>query len=329
MTDGDELMETIAATANRLRLIQSRFASVSEGERRGYLREELDRAMRHVDQRDADAFVAGLRRVFPSGPSVPAGRSASNADVAGLPPPATMTAAAPEVAAPVPSAPEKMSAFEMAEEIGKQWESLSREERTLIREQFQRDGVVAHQKMPRTQAVTAVLSIDEMDQQRAMEVLGLLLRELGKVDRQLTEVWQDIARFAADPGEAKGLFPMGAINECMADYLKNSAGKLQNRLTTSEQVERRIIEMRRLLLCFIGAVNQLPESFYGEHIAGLEPRQIKSFIRGGIGQDGRCWKRYEEVSKSVMDCEQFRSLMLRGIADYITQVAPQPSMRVR
>lgn len=291
-----DLAQRVAATANRLRLVQIDFADESPEVRREQLCEEIERAMAPLVPEQRAAFLEQLAERFPSwdsnvvvAPAPAAAPAQSQMDQRELKDPSFLVSRLVELA-PSMTDEQKMALGEKLRSAG-----------------FVTEGIGGWPSAA-ADALASELSSGEkirLDPVRTLELLAVLVAVTKSLDQIAWNTWKTMA-------------PRSSIRrgtELSREMVRFVAGDPDYSRT---QVKQDVERLRQLIAALIGAVGKAGGQFAQKHIMRFSPHEIESQVgKAGIfgGADAKCWQRYKELF-GVTDAASIENELLASIVNW-------------
>ena len=274
-----DVSRLVAATANRLRLVQVDFADESDDARRGYLAEQVKQALGRIVPDERKPFLEALSAQFPTwefaAPPAPAAKA--GLDEAVLSDPEFLVDALLRLVPSLPEAQKKL----VAERLEKA--RLVRAEKPaaapppaagpghLEQEMRQRLGIAADAHIDANQMVQLFASLSDFS---------------AALDQLVWKTWRQMAPRSSLRRPAELRYAVGA---CLAGQ----------QTITDGQVVQNLEKLRKLTAAIISAVSQAG-SCARQNVAEMSPTQIRDVISAaGVGllenRDIKCWRKYIEL----------------------------------
>src|ERR1051325_3854167 len=216
--------------ASRLRLIQANFADDPASVRRGYIVEEIERAIQPVSPTRRKAYLDSLTERFPSWDGT---RSAAASDVKDA------------AAGAVP-----LTAEELVARLGGVAPGLSPEARKAFATQLQGVGLSIKESAdaflelpPELAKKLGVPAGEPLQMERAVKLLAITAEVALKMDQLAWALWKQLARQSVVKKDAE-------LNRLAGPYL---AGDTE---ISATQVSQPIEQMRKLIAALLGAVGR-------------------------------------------------------------------------
>jgi hypothetical protein len=281
--------DRVAALAERLRLIQADLADQEADVRRGYLRDELERALTRVVPGEREAVLEELQTRFPTWDQ------------------------------PAPSAPSQPDNDPEAllEQLLKLWPSLADARKRQIAERLRKElGIAAPPPAAPPAApaidgaaVASVLQLGEADRLNGRhmgELLTLLIEIVCSLDQNIWAQWRQIAPQA-------GVKRPGALQPTMARFVT------ANPSTPRAQVREDVDRLRVMIVALVASVAQAGR-FAVEHFKNLAPHEIKTLVGPSlVGAEKKYWQKYAELYES-MDMNAVDTAVRKKVADYVERL---------
>jgi hypothetical protein len=291
-----DLSQRVAATANRLRLVQIDFADETQDVRRDQLCEEVERAMAGLVPDQRQAFLEQLAERFPSwdsnvvvAPVAAEAPARSQMDQRELKDPSFLVTRLIELA-PSMTAEQKLALGEKLRGAG-----------------FVTEGIGGWPAAA-AEALANELSPGEkvrLDPVRTLELLAVLVAVSKSLDQLAWNTWKTMA-------------PRSAIRrgtELNREMVRFVAGDPDYSRT---QVKQDVERLRQLIAALISAVGKAGGQFAQKHLTRFSPNEIEMAVgKAGIfgGQDAKCWQRYKELFGAT-DAASIESELLSSIVNW-------------
>lgn len=297
VSSNSERAKLVAATANRLRLVQADFADESDEVRRGYLADEVQRALASVVPDEREAFLRELQEHFPTWDARVALGGAQ---------------AAP-VQTPTDQAELRDPSFlvtRLAELAG----GLNPQQKQAITDKLREAGLAPPPVIdwPAQQAAAArhklqMGAADPLDPGHVLELLAILAEFAASLDQLAWTTWRTVAP------RSQIRRPIGLLKS-LARFA--AADPDVPRGQVSQDLDR----LRQLVAAIISAISQAGRQFAHNHAVKFSPTEIESLAsmeRGGmlVSREVKCWRKYVELSAG-RDEASIEAEIMQSIADY-------------
>ena len=271
-----DISKLVAATANRLRLVQVDFADESDDARRGYLAEQVKQALDRIVPEERKAFLEVLSQQFPTweftAPAAPAPKPGLDDSV--LSDPEFLVGALVDL---LPSLPESKKR-QIAERLEKA--KLVRAEKPaapvaasgqLEQELRQRLGIAADARVDGSQMVALFASLSDFS---------------SALDQLVWKTWRQMA-------------PRSTLRRPTELRLSIGACLAGQQTLNDAQVTQNLDRLRKLTAAIISAVSQAGPCAR-QNVAEMAPTVIRDVVTAaGVGllknRDIECWKKYIEL----------------------------------
>jgi len=306
----DDITRLGAATANRLRLLQAEFADEPGDSRRGYLVEEVKRALDKIVPDKRQAFLRELSGRFPTWSAAPAPGAAAPLPKAGvdeklLKDPNYLVGRLVEIA-PALTQQQRQAAVERlaAAKLVKVEAPAS----APASQQGPPAGI--HDELSRKLGIAPG---KQLDAEQALKLLELLIGFTTSLDQLVWKTWHQIAPHSPiRAGSALG----PAIKGCMTGQ--------QN--VADVRVAGSVEKLRKATAALLAAVSQAGVSAR-LHMATLAPSRIRDMINAsGVGilesRDVKCWKKYAELFETMET--SIEADVIGAIAEYAGSLLKGP-----
>ncbi len=300
-----DLSKHVAATANRLRLIQIDFADESAETRRGYLSEEIERALDQVVPDQRQAFLTELLSRFPTWDrNVEVGRIAEQV-----------------VSRSEFDERELEDASFLVTRLSALAPSLSDAERQAVVERLREAGLAPRSEggWPEegVQRIRETLQLDRetaLDPDRVLELLAIVADFAASLDQLVWRAWQRLA----PKSTFRSTTPLRSI---FSQFATGDQG------TPRGQVVHDIRKLRQLVAALVSAAG-MSGQFATRYLARFSPGEIETLINmegGGffVAKEVKCWRRYAEMATDINEAAieqeirqqvaEFAESLMRGL----------------
>jgi DNA primase len=279
----DKTAQLVAATSNRLRLVQVDFADQGPDVRREYLSEEIERALSAVVPDQRQPFLAELMEQFPSWDARVEVQlrkddttERSLTDARELQDPNFLVARLIDCAGKLGEGERKVL-VERLKEAG--LASISQgawpaEAETALRQELRLPG-------------------EHVDPVRTLQLVGMASDFALRLDQLVWGAWQKVA-------------PKSTVRRD-----KPLQQTLKAFVTGSQEVPRGQVaadfeKLRQLIASLISSVGQAGRQFASRHLARFSPTEIEALasMEGGgflVSKDVKCWKKYKELADAMTE----------------------------
>lgn len=267
----------MAATANRLRLIQADFADEDVEARQGHLSDEIQRALNTLVPDERQLFLDELSERFPTWDgNVPLERSATGG------------------AQSLTDQREWQDISFVLERLIELSQTLEDDQRLNLARRLQEAGLTpggeVHWPDPLVTEMKTLLQMDKdtrLDGVRVLEMAIHLAVFADKLDQLGWRIWKTLA-------------PRSRFRS--TDRLKNTMKQFVGG-KSDVPLSRNIEDLRHLLASLLAAIGQIGNQVAQQHRRFL-PAQIEEIVKmepGGflVNFETRCWRRYGELSKDL------------------------------
>lgn len=302
VSDSNELSKKVAATANRLRIVQMEFADDAPGARRDQLKEEIERALATIIPEQRPAFLEELRERFPAWDAVEVSAPAADAG-----------------AAPVKSAEdmkELRDAGFLVTRLIEVAKGLSDEQRQGVVGALQRAGLapaatsgggVAQEVLDELSVKLQLSGQQRPGADRAVELAALMAEVIGSLDQVVWNTWRMLSPKATIKRPAP-------LPRTMGRY---TAGDPE---IGKQQVKQELEQLRKLTAALISAVSQAGRTFAQRHSDRFSPGAIEALTKMSPGKfmqsiEARCWEKYKELA-GPMDAASIEAEFQQAIAAF-------------
>jgi anion-transporting ArsA/GET3 family ATPase len=289
----------VAATANRLRLVQSDFADEPEQVRKDYLSDEIQRALGTLIPNERKVFLEELKQFFPTWDAkVELGTEKQKVTV---------------VQTATDQKELKDPGF-LVTRLAELAPSLNEQQKHAIIEKLRQVGLAPSAVVgwPEQQAAALRAKMtagpkDALEPGHVLELLTLLVELTASLDQVVWTTWRTIA-------------PKSAIRR-PAGLLKNMA-----RFAASDpdvprgQVSQDLERLRQLVAAVVAAIGNAGRQFAHNYATKFSPSEIEGLAameRGGmlVSKEVKNWRKYVELSAG-RDEATIESEIMQAIADY-------------
>jgi len=274
----------VAATANRLRLIQIDFADEPPEVRRGYLEEALEGALAEVLPQEREVFLEELKERFPTwDPNVELREPEA-------PPPTTSPLDAEEVRDP------SFLVTRLVEEARR----LSAEERRGLTETLQEAGLAPRPTvglspgaLAKVREALGVKGDAALAEDRLVWLLGVLVDFACSLDPLVWRTWGKVA-------PRSKVQSLGSLRHVLHRFATGD-----ERVSESE-AEEEVLKLRHMLASMVVALGQAGRISATDVVSGvlapLAPSKIEDLVRfekGGffVAKEVKCWNKYKELAE--------------------------------
>ncbi len=286
----------VAATANRLRLIQVDFADETAEVRRGYLAEAVEGALAEVLPEQREAFLRELMERFPTwDPNV------------ALPAPPSAAAAAPAGGPAVQSRTDERELQDPSFLVGRLVDmapQLTDEQKEGLIGQLRAAGlapqpqaVLPEEPLKRVREVLGLKPGTPLDTARLLGLVASLADFVCSLDPLVWRTWGKMAptsRFQS----------IATLRHLLSRY---AAG---DEAVTDAQAEDDVLKLRHLIAAMVVALGQAARiaatDVASSFMAPLAPAKIQDLVRfekGSIfvAEEVKCWRKYKDLASKVTD----------------------------
>jgi hypothetical protein len=288
-----------AATANRLRLVQTDFADESEQVRRDYLADEIQRALSSIVPSERQEFLEELSSRFPTWDAqVDLGGSRQHASV---------------VQTPTDQKELQDPSF-LVSRLIELSPKLSQQQKDALVHKLREAGlapaaVVEWPEQPAQMARTKLQAgpRDPLDPGRVLELLSLEAEFTASLDQLVWTTWRTVAP------RSQIRRPQGLLKN-MARFASGDPDVARGQVTMD------LDKLRQLVAAIISAISQAGRQFAHNHAVKFSPQEIEALAameRGGmlVSKEVKCWRKYVELAAG-RDEASIESEIMQAIADY-------------
>jgi len=273
----------VAATANRLRLIQIDFADEPPEVRRGYLEEALEGALAEVLPEEREVFLEELKERFPTwDPNV-------ELQAPEAPPPTTSPLDAQELRDP------SFLVTRLVEEAKR----LSDEERRGITRTLQESGLaprptggLPREALAKVREALGVKGDAALAEDRLVGLLAMLVDFACSLDPLVWRTWGKVA-------PKSKVQSLGSLRHALHRFATGD-----ERVGDGE-VKEEVLKLRHMLASMVVALGQAGRIAAADVVSGvlgpLSPSKIEDLVRferGGffVAKEVKCWNKYKELA---------------------------------
>jgi len=283
-TDNEKLRAHIAATANRLRMIQVDFADDGDQARGEYLCEEIERALKTVLPDERAEFLEGLKSKFSTVGDFGAQpifqehetKERSTVGRGMLDDPGSLVQLLVKIFPTLPP-------------DGKE---------SVIRGlQEGRIGLRGSQDYSEEllQQLQAVLQPDDssLEPTRVTALAAVLTDFVIKLEPLVWSTWRKLSPHSSTR-------PSGNIKNTMGKFACADGGVAQ------EQVGNALKELHQIIAAMITAVGRASDRFAKHHLSKLSPSEISTLVRLDrkgvlVSHEVKCWRKYQELASELTE----------------------------
>ena len=293
----DKTKQLVAATANRLRMVQADFADQGAEVRREYLSEEVERALSNVVPDQRQAFLSDLMEQFPSWDA------RVEVQLRGEETTERTQTDARELQDPN---------FLVARLIDRAGE-LGESERKVLVERLKEAGLASISQGAWPEEAEAGLRQalrlppEPIDARRALELVGLASDFALRLDQLVWGAWQRI-----DP--RSNIRRDKPLQQTLKAFLTGDQDVPRG------QIAGDLEKLRQLIASLISAVGQAGRQFASRHLAKFSPVEIEALagLEGGgflVSKEVKCWRKYVELAEALSEAAIENEIM-ETIANY-------------
>jgi hypothetical protein len=260
--------------AERLRMLQTSFASDSPPERQGYLAEEIERSLKDVVNSRRAEYLDALAGCFP-GPEQVGDLRADRA--------------------PVIESTEKTT-DELAEGLIDRLLELSKETKERLIERFRRIGFIDEVEPsldlpPGIRGKLGLTPDQPLDQERVTKLLTALLEIVVTLDNLIWSVWKTMA-------------PKSTIQRETGDGFRRTVGRYLagDREVATLQISQMLDKTRQLFAGILSAIGPTGETYARQHLETFAPEKIRATVETGgflTNVEQKCWRRYVVLASEL------------------------------
>jgi hypothetical protein len=285
----------VAATAQRLRLIQTDYAQEEPATRQQYLQEELKSAIDKVPIQEQRAFLERLGDYFPVWESG-GGEKATTV---------------------VEAAPSSMDLPSMLREVAEQGKKIAENQRAeVVRRLADAWGVQAVARDGKVEgvagAVQGALKLPanvNLDPARTSELVGMLIDFVVKLEPLARTTWRVLKPESESMATAAGT---------IARFVKGEA---------HVPLERELRELRQMLAGFMDALSKCGKVLYQKHLRRLDPEDVKDAVdtMGGAsglfgGKEKAYWGQYRKLAEEVLTESEVEKATANVVVELVERI---------
>ena len=280
----------VAATANRLRLIQADFADESVEARQECLAQVIQQALAEISPDHRQLFLDELGEMFPTWDAHQEVARASG-EVGGT---------------SITDQQEWQDVSFVAQRLIELAQPLSQEQRQGLADRLQDAGLSSvsdfHWPAKTLDELKSALRISPDQQVDAHRVLELVI-QLGvfadSLDQLAWRIWKTIS---ANKSKLRSTAP---LKDTMKRFV---AGQ------SDVPMSRNIEDLRHLIASLLSAIAQIGSQFARQHVQKFAPGEIEANVKLGPGSilvssEVRCWRKYKELASDLDDAVIEREVM--------------------
>lgn len=286
----DDILNRVAETANRLRLVQVDLADESRGKRSRYLAEELERVLGTLAQGERAPFLSELASQFPTwGGGATAEESTDAA--------------------------ERSDPRPLLEQFRELAPHLSDEQKDEVMQQLIEAGFPALAPSSESiQQLRSFLGVDKLDMSRILALFGVMLRLIDRAGAQVTRTWQELAP------KSDWAFP---------PHLRNALAKFVGGDDTvpESELSESLDDLSVLIVALSAAINPIVKRV-GGILRDLTPDRIKdlaSIERKSLFEkwEQKCWRKYCQLAGNRLSPKVVDEEARKAIRDFVEDVMAQ------
>ena len=301
--NNDHIENTVLETANRLRLIRADFADDSEQDRRGYICEEIEKALATILPAERERFLRKLLEQFPT---------------------CEFAAQSPKETAESEDAPSGgQQRFRnvdfLIQNLLEVVPNLADEQKAIIDARLQEAGlrpgprhddfVDLDQELKTKLQMRGDLSLSAEELKR---LTGMLIEFVLKLEPLVWNTWRTLSPRSA-------VRPQGSLAKKMGQFLCKDAD------VSVDSVEEDLKVLQRLIAALTTAVSRAGGSFAKRHLAKFSPSEIAALVKmepGGVfvSHEVKCWRKYVELAETLNE-DAIDVEIKKAIVDYVESLA--------
>jgi len=294
----EKTLQIVAATANRLRMVQVDFADQSADVRREYLSEEIERALTGVVPEQRADFLTELMNQFPSWDT--------RVEVQLRKDETTDRTLTDDRELRDPN-------FLVARLIDRSAE-LGEGERKVLVQRLKEAGLakISQGAWPEEAEETLRQNLrlpqdEKVDPTRTLDLVGLLADFALRLDQLVWSSWQRI-------GPRSNIRRDKPLQQTLKAFLTGSQDVPRG------QVAGDLEKLRQLIASLVAAVGQAGRQFASRHLAKFSPIEVEALasMEGGgflVGKEVKCWRKYTELANAMSEASIDNEIM-ETIANY-------------
>ncbi len=299
----DKIENLVLETANRLRLIRADFADESDQARRGYLCDELEKALATVVPDQRDEFLKRLLERFPTGASA-VEPGAEGQQIAG---------------ASTADEPRLRNADSVIQSLLEIIPALTNEQKVIIGRSLQEAGIgpeaghadsidLAPELKAKLQ-ISGELSAESRD---LAELTAILVEFVVKLEPLIWNTWRALS-------PKSSIRPQGSLAKKIGQFLCRDTD------ISGDSVDEDLKALQRLIAALTTAVSRAGGQFARRHLAQFSPSEIAALVRmepGGVfvSHEVKCWRKYVELAERL-DEDAIDVAIKKAIVDYVESLA--------
>jgi DNA primase len=279
----DKTVQLVAATSNRLRLVQVDFADQGPDVRREYLSEEIERALSAVVPDQRQPFLAALMEQFPSWDArvelqlrKDDTTERSLTDARELQDPNFLVARLIDCAA-----------------------KLGGGERKVLVERLKEAGLASITEGAWPAEAEAALRQElrlpgeHVDPARTLQLVGMASDFALRLDQLVWGAWQKVSPKSTVRRDKP-------LQQTLKAFITGSQDVPRGQVATDLE------KLRQLIASLISSVGQAGRQFASRHLARFSPSEIEALasMEGGgflVSKDVKCWKKYKELADAMTE----------------------------
>jgi hypothetical protein len=293
-----DLTRLVAATVNRLRLIQVDFADQTPEVRENYLSDEVEHAMAKLLPDQRAAFIAELKERFPTWDHQVVVAAPTDGNVAQSP----------------TDAKELQDYTFLISRLTQLAPTLTEEQRKTAIARLKDAGLAEQASGPDwpaqpTKVLKTKLQLtdrDKLDAAKLLELTAELVAFAGSLDQLVWATWKQVA----PKSEMKR---PSAVQRSCAKFVSGDAD------VSRTQIAADVDRLRQLTAALISAIAQAGNLFAQKHVGKFSVANIEAYADKMpgmlVGKEVKCWRQYKELAAS-MDVQTIEIEIQNAIAEY-------------
>jgi len=285
VADNKKLRVHVAATANRLRMIQVDFADDSDQTRREYLYEEIERALKAVLPDERTEFLEGLRSKFPT-----VGDFGAQPMFQGYETKERSTMGRDMLDDPK----------SLVQLLVKIFSTLPTNGRESVIRGLQEGGIGLQGSQDYSEELLGqlqnILQPDDaagLQPGRVTALAAVLTDFVIKLEPLVWSTWRKLSPHSS-------IRPSGNIKDTMKKFTGAGGDVMQ------EQVCDKLKELHQIITAMITAVGRAGDQFAKHHLSKLSPSEISALVRLErkgvlVSHEVKCWRKYQELASELTE----------------------------
>lgn len=284
-TDNEKSRAHIAATTNRLRMIQVDFADDGDQQRREYLCEEIERALKAVMPDERTEFLEGLKSKFSTVGDFGAQPIFQEHE----------TKKRPTMGQGMSDDPKSLVQL-----LAKIFPTLPADGKESVIRGLQEGGIALRGSQDYSEELLGqlqtLLQPDDaagLEPTRVTALATLLIDFVIKLEPLVWNTWRKLSPHSSTR-------PSGNIKKTMGKFACAGGGVAQ------EQVGNALKELHQIITATITAVGRAGDQFAKHHLSKLSPSEISALVRLErkgvlVSHEVKCWRKYQELASELTE----------------------------